>query len=353
MKHIAMASYPDYNPQLFVGGISTTDWNNYINDANHPLVNKAMQVSYAPGSTFKMISAIAGLESGVVSTKERINDIGVYKKYGGTWNCWYYTDYHRGHGYLNVSGAIKNSCNYYFYEVGDRMGIDVLEKYARYFGLGTKTGIELQSETAGVLASKSAKSAVSKEAWYPGDTLNSVIGQGLNEFSPLQMAKYISMLANGGKNIDVSIVKTIRNADGTEVSKDEINKFVNEKLGIDDSSTEQLQINQENLNAVLEGMRSVTTESGGTAYSVFRNFDIEVGGKTGSAEARNNEVHAWFVGYAPFDNPEIAIVVMVENGGHGNYTAEVVRDIMKEYFGMNTQNVEEDLTAVPYSEIIR
>ena len=350
---LAMASYPDYNPQLFVGGISTTDWNNYINDANHPLVNKAMQVSYAPGSTFKMISAIAGLESGVVSTKERINDTGVYKKYGGTWNCWYYTDYHRGHGYLNVSGAIKNSCNYYFYEVGDRMGIDVLEKYARYFGLGTKTGIELQSETAGVLASKSAKSAVSKEAWYPGDTLNSVIGQGLNEFSPLQMAKYISMLANGGKNIDVSIVKTIRNADGTEVSKDEINKFVNEKLGIDDSSTEQLQINQENLNAVLEGMRSVTTESGGTAYSVFRNFDIEVGGKTGSAEARNNEVHAWFVGYAPFDNPEIAIVVMVENGGHGNYTAEVVRDIMEEYFGMNTQNVEEDLTAVPYSEIIR
>lgn len=157
-------------------------------------------------------------------------------------------------------------------------------------------------------------------------------------------------MANGGKKIDVSIVKTIRNADGSEVSKEEINNFVNQKLGLEEDTTEDLQINQENLDAVLEGMRSVTSDTGGTAYVRFKDFNVTVGGKTGSAEAPNDQVHAWFVGFAPFENPEIAIVVMVENGGHGNYTAEVVRDIMAEYFGMNTQDVEEDMTAMPYTE---
>lgn len=348
---LAMASYPNYNPQLFVNGISNIDWNNYTSDSLKPLVNKSVQNSYAPGSIFKMISAIAALETGVVSTSDKINDTGVYTKYKPYKNCWYYTDYHRGHGWLNVSDAIKHSCNYFFYEVGDRMGIDNLAKFARYFGLGTKTGVELPSETSGVLACKESASKSGK-TWNPGDTLNAVIGQGDNEFSSLQMAKYISMIANGGHKIDVTIVKGIQNVDGTEVSKDEINKFVNQKLGLEEESTEEFNINKKNLEAVLEGMRSVTSETGGTAYSIFRNFNIEVGGKTGSAEAGNN-VNAWFAGFAPFDNPEIAVVVMVENGGHGYYTAEAVRDIMAEYFGMNTQNVQESTTAIPYTEIIQ
>lgn len=180
-----------------------------------------------------------------------------------------------------------------------------------------------------------------------------LFGQGDNEFSPVQMAKYISMLANGGKQIEVSTIKTIRNADGSEVSKEDINQFVNKKLGLEDNQVEDRQMNQQHLQAVLEGMKSVTSDSGGTAYVRFKDFNISVGGKTGSAEAPNNKVHAWFVGFAPFENPEIAIVVMVENGGHGNYTAEVVRDIMTEYFGMNTQNVEEDMSATPYIEIMR
>ena len=167
------------------------------------------------------------------------------------------------------------------------------------------------------------------------------------------MAKYISMLANGGNPIDVTIVKTIRNADGTEVSKNDINNFVNQKLGLTDNSTEQLAINQAHLDAVLEGMRSVAEEEGGTARSVFRNFPISVGGKTGSAEAPNNKVNAWFAAFAPFDEPEIAVIVMVENGGHGNYAAEAVRNIMSEYFGMNTENVTESVTATPYTESIR
>ena len=352
---LAMASYPDYNPEDFVGGISNEKWDEYRLNESKPLVNKAVQNSYSPGSTFKMITAISGLESGVINTSTRINDTGVYRKYGISKNCWYYTDYHTGHGPLNVAGAIEKSCNFFFYETGDRMGIDTLDRYATYFGLGTKTGIELLGETTGVLASKEAKARlhIDEPTFTQGDMLNVAIGQGDNEFSPLQMAKYISMLANGGRKIDVSLIKTIRNADGTEVSRDTLNNFINQKLGLGNEETEDLEINQANLTPILEGMRSVTADSGGTAYVRFKDFNVEVGGKTGSAEAPNNKVHAWFVGFAPFDNPEIAIVVMVENGGHGNYTAEVVRDIMQEYFGMNTEDVYEDMTARPYTQIMR
>ncbi len=352
---LAMASYPTYNPADFVGGISNENWAKYRDDEAKPLVDKAIQNSYSPGSTFKMITAIAGLESGVINLNTRINDTGVYTKYSDYQpRCWYYTDYHRGHGYLDVSGAIEKSCNYFFYETADRMGIDTLVRFAKYFGLGTKTGIELQGETAGVVASKEARAELHPDEpyWSAGHTLQAAIGQSDNEFSPLQMARYISMLVNGGHRVDVSIVKTIRNADGSEVSREEINKFVNSKLGIEEETTEDIEINQDYLNAVLQGMKSVTSDSGGTAYVRFRDFNVSVGGKTGSAEAAGNKVHAWFVGFAPFENPEIAIVVMVENGGHGNYTAEVVRDIMAEYFGMNTQNVEEDMSAIPYTQIM-
>ena len=352
---LAMANYPNYTPSEFVGGISNENWAKYRDNEAKPLVDRSIQNSYSPGSTFKMITAIAGLESGVINLNTTINDVGQYRKYSDYQpKCWVFTDYGRGHGWLNVSGAIEKSCNYFFYETADRMGIDNLVKYAKYFGLGGKTGIELPGETAGVLSSKETKQKLyPNEVWGPGDTLQSAIGQLYNEFSPLQMARYISMLANGGHKIDVSIVKTIRKSDGTEASRDEINKFVNAKLGLQEEESEDLQINQNYLKAILEGMKSVTTDTEGTAYVRFKDFNISVGGKTGSAEAPNDQVHAWFVGFAPFENPEIAIVVMVENGGHGNYTAEVVRDIMAEYFGMNTQNVEENMSATPYTESIR
>lgn len=346
---LAMASYPDFEPQQFVGGISTSKFNEY--KSSQGLFDRAISGSYAPGSTYKMITAIAGLESGVIDTTTRINDTGVYPKYTNP-VCWYYTSFHRGHGSLNVSGAIKHSCNYFFYETGDRMGIDNLAKYARYFGLGKKTNIELPSETSGTLASRETKKEKTGEDWYAGETTSAAIGQSYNSFSPLQMAKYISMIANGGHNIQPTIVKTIRNSDGSEVSKEEIRKYVNEKLGLSDETQEDLHIKQENLNAVLEGMRSVTSETGGTAYDKFKDFNIEVGGKTGSAETSTGDVNAWFVGFAPFDNPEIAIVVMVENGGHGNYTAEAVRDIMAEYFGMNIEHIQEDVSATPYTESV-
>ena len=354
---LAMASYPDYNPQSFANGISNEEWKSYNENKSYPLLNKTIQSAYEPGSIFKMVTAIAGLESGNISLTEKINDTGQYIKYGEKRNCWYYTDYHRGHGYLNVIGAIEKSCNYFFYETADRMGIDTLDKYARYFGLGKKTGIELPSEVSGTLASKEYVKTINA-SWNPGDTINAAIGQGYNRFTPLQMTKYVSMIANGGNKIDVSIVKTIQNPDGTEVSRDEINKFVNEKLGLTEENNENITLNRDYINAVKEGMKSVTSGESGTAYVRFKNFNIKVGGKTGSAEAGkdlngNDIVNAWFAAFAPYDDPEIAVVVMVENGGHGNYTAEAVRNIMAEYFGMNTQNVTESMQAESYTESIR
>lgn len=354
---LAMASYPDYNPQSFANGISSEEWKSYSENKSYPLLNKAIQSAYEPGSIFKMVTAIAGLESGNITLTERINDTGQYIKYGEKRNCWYYTDYHTGHGPLNVIGAIEKSCNYFFYETADRMGIDTLDKYASYFGLGKKTGIELPSEVSGTLASKEYVKSINS-SWNPGDTINAAIGQGYNRFTPLQMTKYISMIANGGNNVDVSIIKTIQNSDGTEVSKEEINKFVNEKLGLTKENNENINLNKDYINAVKEGMKSVTSGESGTAYVRFKDFNIKVGGKTGSAEAGKDSngkdiVNAWFAAFAPYEDPEIAVVVMVENGGHGNYTAEAVRNIMAEYFGMNTQNVTESVQAEAYTESIR
>ena len=348
---LSMASVPDYDPGVWVGGISVENYNK-IKEQNS-LFNKAISGTYAPGSIFKMVSAIAGVETGAITTREYINDTGVYTRYRDYQpKCWYYESYHRGHGPLNVAGAIQKSCNYFFYETAYRMGIDNLVRYAKYFGLGNKTGIELPSETAGILASPETSKKLNKN-WTSGNTLQAAIGQGDNAFSPIQMAKYIAMVANGGNKVNPTIVKTILNSDGTEASKFEIDNFAKEKLGLTSNEEEHIDISQDTLQTVLEGMRSVT-DTGGTASSVFKNYDIEVGGKTGSAEAGNN-VNAWFAGFAPYDNPEIAVVVMVENGGHGYYTAEVAKEIISEYFGMNinSNEIQENNNAEIYIEQIR
>ena len=348
---IAMASYPDFNPEHFVGGISYSNWKMYTaEDSGKPLRNKAIQDSYSPGSIFKMITAIAGLESGTITINDEINDTGIYPKYTNP-KCWYYTSYHKGHGYLNVSEAIKHSCNYFFYELADKMGIDKLSQYANYFGLGSKTGIELSSETAGTLASKETKSKLTDEIWYPGETLSAAIGQSYNSFTPLQVAKYISILANSGKQVNPTIIKEVINSDGEKIDKTEIEDFVNEKLGLQSDSLEDIELNQEYLDAIFEGMKSVAHDPGGTAYNVFKDFNIEVGGKTGSAEA-GKYVNAWFAGFAPYDEPEIAVVVMVENGGHGSYTGYVVRDIIQAYFELYPQDAGENMGANSYTEII-
>ena len=343
---IAMSSYPDFEPQLFIDGISTEKWDEYTKGERSALLNRTIQSAYAPGSVFKMATAIAGLESGAITNTETIYDSGVYYYGGSSWRCWTYTDYGVGHGSLNVAGAIKHSCNYFFYETAKRMGIDTLVKYARYLGLGSKTGIELAGEEAGMLASKETSEELGQE-WYGGNASNAAIGQGDNSFTPLQIAKYIAMITNGGHDIDITLIKEITKADGTTIDKDKVEEYINNRLGIKKEEKDDIQISEETIKTVMEGMRSVTTDTGGTAYSVFKNFEIEVGGKTGSAEAGKN-VNAWFTGFAPYDDPEIAVVVFVENGGHGYYTATVAREIFESYFGTN-EDIKEDRTAKPYT----
>lgn len=345
---LAMASNPDYNPSAFVNGIDENTWNYYINGDTKPLENKAISAMYSPGSTYKMVTALAGLETGAITTTDKIRDTGIYRKYNSSWKCWKIS----GHGYLDVSNAIERSCNYFFYELGDRVGIDTLAKYSYYLGLGHKTGIELKGEISGVLASNEIAKQENR-VWNPGETISAAIGQSYNTFTPIQMAKYVAMVANRGKKLDVTIVKSIIRPDGSEIPRNEYESKVSEKLGLTPDNTEEMSFNETNIQAILEGMRGVTSESGGTAYSTFRDFDIEVGGKTGSAQTGvEGKTNAWFVGFAPFDNPEIAIVVFVRNGGSGGYTAEVARDIIAQYFGMNTSQVYEDMQAIPTIQII-
>lgn len=345
---LAMASYPDYEPELFVNGISQKKLDEYNKGDN--IFNRAISGVYAPGSTFKMITAIAGLETGAITPTEKINDVGVYKKAHEP-ACWIWNSYGMTHGWLNVTDAIIHSCNYFFYEVGYRVTIDNIAKYAKYYGLGQKTNVELPMEEEGVVATRD-KAKERGDEWQIGETLSAAIGQSYNSYTPIQMAKYISMLANGGKPIDVTIVKSVIDVNGNQIPKEEITKFVNAKLGLEKQEKEDLNIKKENLEAVLKGMKGVTSEEGGTAYSTFADFNIELGGKTGSAQTDvNGKVNGWFVGFAPYDEPEVAVVVLVENAGSGSYTAEVARDILQEYFGMNMEKVEENLTALPSSEI--
>ena len=350
---LAMASVPDYEPAEFLNGISQEKLDEYNN--NSALLNRTIQGTYAPGSIFKMVTALAGLQEGVITTTERINDTGIYPRVNKP-HCWYYDSYHTGHGPLTVQGALEKSCNYYFYETGYRLGLDKLSSYASYFGLGRKTGIELPYESAGTLASP--KTVEEKNDTAPESTLLSAsIGQSYNDFTPIQIAKYIAMIANRGKVVNPTLIKNVVTSDGKQVSTAELEAYLQEKLGIASKDVDSLQMSDENINAVLEGMRGVTDDTG-TASSVFRDFSIAVGGKTGSAEAGtdaegNDIVNAWFVGFAPFDDPEIAVVGLVENGGHGYYVAEVIKEIISEYFGMNIQEVQEDVTASSETEYVR
>lgn len=342
---LAITSQPDYEPGQFLNGISQAKYDEYT--ANNALYNKTIQGTYAPGSIFKMVTALAGLQEGVITPRELINDTGIYPR-GNKPHCWIYDSRHHGHGRVNVASALAGSCNYYFYETGYRLGLDKLSSYANYFGLGRKTGIELPSESKGTLASP--KTVEEKHDTVPEVTLLSAsIGQSYNDFTPVQVAKYVAMLANRGKVVNPTLIKNVVTSDGKQVSTADLDAFLQEKLGITSKDTESLQISDENMNAVLDGMRDVTDDTG-TASSVFRNFSIPVGGKTGSTETSNGFINAWFVGFAPFDDPEIAVVAMVENGGHGYYVAEAVRDIIGEYFGMNIPQVTEAVDAIPETE---
>ncbi len=347
---LALASYPDYEPELFTNGISQSKLNEYNKNKN--CYNTAISGTYAPGSVFKMVVATAALENKVITTQTTINDTGIYPR-GHKPACWIYTDRHYGHGYLNVTEAIKKSCNYFFYELGYRMGIDEVVKYAKLYGLGIKTGIELSGEATGIADLKKQCEDLYGQKWQLGDTLSAVIGQSYNDYTPIQIARYTSMLANGGKAVDVTLIKSIIDANGNKVKKEEYEKSINKKLGLKDiQKVGDLNIKKENLDAILKGMKGVTSEVGGTAYYVFSDLDVEIGGKTGSAETGiNNQVNGWFAGFAPYDNPEIAVVVFIENAGAGGNVGDCAKTIIREYLGMNAKNVKEDLNAIPSTQV--
>ena len=320
---LAIASYPEYNINSFVDGISSSEWNSLISDAQKPMFNRAISGTYSPGSTYKMLMGIAGLESGGIYVDEYYTDPGEYP-YAYKPKCWIYTAHQITHGAINLAGALKGSCNCYFYEVGRRIGIANIVEWAKNFGLGSKTGIELSGEAMGNIAGDGATE------WSLGDTLSASIGQNTNLFTPIQLANYISTIANGGTLNKVSLIKNVGD-DINSVPLSELANYTKEFTGVD-FQPRNLEIDPSYINAIKEGMYAVTTENGGTAADIFADSRVEVAGKTGTAQVASGANNAIFVGFAPYNNPKIAVVAIVEHGGEGYYLANMVKEITNEYF---------------------
>ena len=330
---LAMASYPTYNINSFVDGISYGEWKNINENVQKPMFNRAISGTYSPGSTYKMLVGVAGLESGGITVDEYYTDPGIYP-YSYNPKCWIYTSHNITHGSINLAGAIKGSCNCYFYEVGRRIGIDNIVKWATNFGLGEKTGIELSGESTGSIAGKDAK------GWSLGDTLSASIGQSTNLYTPLQLANYISTIANGGTLNKISLIKNV-GSDVLSVPISEVAEYMRKYTGVD-FETKELNIKNKYIDAIKEGMYAVTTETGGTAADIFRDSKVEVAGKTGTAQVASGANNAIFVGFAPYDNPKIAVVSVVEHGAEGYYLANMVKDITNEYFDIYTNDAQKE-----------
>ena len=344
---LAMASYPDYDPNLFVKGISNENWKK-LNTSTKPMFNRNIMGLYSPGSIFKMVVAVAALEEGAITPSTTYLDEGVYTKYKSPQpKCWIWGSSGRTHGEVNVSDAIKTSCNYFFYKVSELIGIDTIEKYTKAFGLGSKTGIELPGEKEGIVAGRTYKEGKLHQEWLVGETLSAAIGQSYHSFTPVQIAKYAAILANGGKKVTPHIIKNVITSDGRSLTREEIQAYVSNELNYDYSNEEgNLNISKKTLDAVYEGMESVTGDAGGTAYNTFKNFPIKVAGKTGSVQVSGSKAdNAWFIGFAPFDDPEIAICALVEHGVHGTYTAPIIVAILEEYFGLKEEIGNIDINA--------
>ena len=348
---LAMCSYPTFNPEVFVGTLENDVWNDIRE--NKKLLNTAVQSQNAPGSTFKMVVAAAALEEQAVTESEYVYDRGIYP-YGHNPVCWYYTEHKRGHGNVNVKTALQKSCNYFFYEMGRRLGVDKISEYAEYFGLGEKTRIELTGEVSGIIAS-TAEAERRGDTWYSSNVLSAAIGQSYNSFSPIQMARYISMIANGGNYISPTLIKEVKDINGNNISKEEIENYKNEILGSSEYNP-KVEVSRETLDTIKSGMRLVTSQ-GGTAYSIFRDFKYSVAGKTGSAQAKTTEkgeiTNGWFVGFTPYENTEVAIAVFLEDGATNSYAAQTAKKILEAYYNTDIDNIQdlaEDMSAQIYTE---
>ncbi|MDF2523086.1 MAG: penicillin-binding protein 2 [Clostridiales bacterium] len=349
---LAMASYPSYDPSVFLEGREQKDAqaliSQWMNDPGKPMLNRTTQEIYAPGSTYKPITAIAALQEGVVAPWTTVFDPGKVNIGGRDFFCLEYRDYGWSHGALKLKDALANSCNIYFHKVGYDTGIDNIDKWAKAFGLGVKTGIDVGSEVAGIRSSKPFKeelvNAIKKKDprnlesanWFPADTAQSAIGQMYNAFTPIQIADYVSTLANGGKKFKPHLIKKVLKYDGSTV-RETVPEY------------EQLDMRTENIQAVRDGMIAVTNATDGTAVGMFddlvyNGIRIQVAGKTGTAETgyTGKSSNGLFVAYAPADDPKIAVTVVIERGAWGSNAAPVAKDILKEYFNMNNINTVDD-----------
>ena len=309
---LAMASYPTYDLSTF-----NEDYDKLIKSKSKPLINRVLNGTYSPGSTFKPLTSVAALESGTITPDTYITDLGKYTYYPSYQpTCLVYSSSGATHGTINVSQAIGVSCNYFFYDVGRRMGIETLDQYASNFGLGQTTGIELP-ESTGILASPSNRESAGG-VWYPGDVLQAAIGQSDNLFTPAQLASYICTLLNKGKRYSLHLVDEVVDYDTNEVVLKKEPEVLSDNP-ISDST----------YNAVTDGMRRVVTS--GTASAAFASSKYKAAGKTGTAEVPDGADNVLFVGFAPYDDPEIVVAVIIEHGASSSFSAGVAREVFDAY----------------------
>ncbi|RJQ21427.1 MAG: penicillin-binding protein 2 [Nitrospiraceae bacterium] len=335
---LAMASSPSFDPNLFVTGINHDDWKGLRNDPRKPLMNRTIQNQYPPGSTFKIITALAALESGTVSEGASFFCSGS-TFLGRTFRCWK----DGGHGGVNFHRALVESCDVFFYEVGKRTNIDTIAKYASAFGLGKPTGIELEGEASGIVPSTAWKLKAKKTKWYQGETLNTAIGQGYLTVTPVQMAKMMAAVVTGGKLYKPHLLK-----DETGKVRPEIS----------------VHIDPEHIEFIRKALLGVVYEGGGTGGAARSNI-VSIGGKTGTAQVIGGAVkgkylpeehqdHAWFVAFAPEYDPQIAVAVFVEHGGHGGSTAApIAKRVIETYFNPpkpESDSEKEDNTDKPVEQ---
>lgn len=310
----ALVSTPDYNPNLFVKGMTDREWKNINENPYIPQLNRTIAGVYPPGSTFKIVTGSAAFEEKKVKVDELIEDKGFHPLVPTMGNA-------GGEilGKLNFIKALAMSDNVYFYELSNRVGIDIIAKFARIYGFGKPTGIDLPDESKGLVAAKEVKREIWNEDWRLGDTFNAAIGQGFNLSTPLQLAVMLSSVANGGIHYQPYLVEKITNVDGS------IFQIPQRAAG------KHIDVSQQTLNYMQQGM-SATTKQGGTA-AYFRTLPKPIAGKTGTAENSHGRDHGLFVAYGPVDNPELCVVAIVEQGGFGSVSAgPIVYHIFEEYF---------------------
>lgn len=328
---LALVSYPTFNLASF-----SADYSTLAGDPLKPMFNRATQGLYAPGSTYKMVTAIGALEEGVITPSTKILCTGIYTYYPKDQpKCWIYRQYGRTHGVEDVTKAITDSCDIFFYDTGRRLGIEKLGDYTRMFGLGEPTGIELP-EKAGVVAGPEYTQSVG-QTWYEGNTLSAAIGQENNQFTPLQLANYVATLVNGGNHWSAHLLKEVKSSDFSQVAYEREPQLLDTVV-----------IGQDSLDAVKEGMLAVTVS--GSVASYFKNLGVKVGAKTGSAQvSAESNSNAVFVCFAPYDDPEIAVAIVVEKGGSGSELGAMANEIMSYYFSAQSTMA----AAIPENSLLR